>query len=175
MSKHCLLTLFLFSSLSFNLHAQKNLQRIALQQKILTDKKVTAVNISDERETPSAIFFDFAKPTYKEVETPALLRNYLSLRAGYDIYLDGRQTNITSSLNVKEYQQYFKGIPVAYSRYKALVKNTDVLVLAGSYYEVPASLSVVPSISEDQALSIAKNQVGAKKYAWEEVQARISA
>ncbi|MCW3106995.1 MAG: peptidase, partial [Segetibacter sp.] len=42
-------------------------------------------------------------------------------------------------------------------------------------YEVPASLSVVPSISEDQALSIAKNQVGAKKYAWEEVQARISA
>src|SRR5438128_6859875 len=119
--KHSLLTLLLLTSLSFRLDAQKNLQqRIDLQQKILADKKVTAVNISDERETPSAIFFDFAKPVYKEVETPALLRSYLSLRTGYDAYVDGKQSTFTSGLNVKEYQQYFKGVPVAYSRYKAL-------------------------------------------------------
>ena len=174
--KLCLLAFLFVSSHSVRLYAQKNLQqRIALEQKLLSDKKVTGVTISDERETPSSIFFDFAKPSYKEVETPALLRNYLSLKAGYDVYVDAKQTNISAYLNVKEYQQYFKGVPVAYSRYKVLIKNTDILALAGSYYDVPVSLSVIPAIAESDALSIAKKQVGAKKYAWEEMQDRITA
>lgn len=176
MRKRCFLTIFLLYSLSFSLHAQKNLQqKFALEQKILADKKVTGVNISDERETPSSIFFDFAKPGYKEAEAPALLRNYLSLRPGYDNLEVAKQTVLNAGLHVKEYQQYFKGIPVAYSRYKALVRNENVLMLAGSYYQVPEALSVSPAITEQRALNIAKNQVGAKKYAWEEVQERIAA
>lgn len=175
MGKCALFTLVSFSLLPLASIAQKNLQKkIALEQKILADKKVTGVNISNERETPASIFFDFAKPSYKEVETPALLRNYLSLRAGYDNFEAAKQTILNASLRVKEYQQYFKGIPVAYSRYKALMKTDNVLMLAGSYYQVPEALSVTPSIAEDQALAIAKNQVGAKKYAWEEVQQRIA-
>lgn len=170
-----LLTSVLFSFFPFQVTAQKSeLQLQEARQKILSDKRVSDVVMSVERSTPSTIVFNIERPAYKSAEAPSALRSYLSLRSGYDDYLRVKKTSITSTLEVPEYQQYFKGVKVQYSSYKALVKTEDIVMLAGSFYEIPTGLSVIPSINENAALEIAKRHIAAKKYAWEEVREIIA-
>ena len=167
------LTLFLLTSIQIFAQTAEQ-KRSALKAKILSDKKVKDVFYFKNTIAPSSIMFDFASPAYKQSETPSLLRDYLSLRPGYDNLESVKTTIVNKNIAIDEYQQYFKGVRVAYSRYKAMAKNDNLLILAGDFYDVPASLSVTPSITEARALEIAKGYVGAKKYAWEQVQEMIN-
>jgi Zn-dependent metalloprotease len=169
--------LLIFSCTLFfiNSFAQKTQQQLeALRQKVLSDQMVSQLEISAERQTPSLIVFGSERPTrYKKAEMPQLLQSYLSLRAGYDNMVPVKETRLFQQLQVPEYQQYFKGVKVEYSRYKALARNEDLYYLAGSFYEIDASLSVMPGITEAQALQFAKANLPARKYAWEEVQEKL--
>lgn len=170
-----MLTFLLLLSLSEMVHAQTTPVKISESEKrILADKQVTAVKISDERGTPSSIFFNVSNVSYKDAETPGLLRKHLSLRPGYDNFEISREIKATNSLLVKDYQQYFKGIPVAYSHYKALIRKSDLFMVAGSYYKVPKSLSVIPGMSEAEALKVAKRHINAKSYLWEDIEKRTA-
>jgi Zn-dependent metalloprotease len=140
----------------------------------MKDAKVAEVVISNERQTPSLILFKETQTPYKAAEAPFLLQDYLSLRTGYDNIVPIKKNDLFSDISVPEYQQYFKGVKVEYSRYKALLKHQDIAFMSGSFYEIPAAMSVTPSIQETQALAFAKKQIGAKKYAWEDLQESIA-
>lgn len=161
---------------TINLYAQqKNEASLqVIKDRILADKHVEDVTLSFERSTPSAIVFTKERPAIGLTEVMPALRNYLRLRPGYDDFTFEKTTDIREHISIPQYQQYFKGIKVEYSRYKALAKNNDVLLLAGSFYHIPATLSVTPGIAENEALRLATSAVGAKKYAWQEVQELIS-
>jgi Zn-dependent metalloprotease len=163
----------LFTSLRGS--AQKNpVNAEALKQAILQDKKVSDVSFSPERQTPSLIVFDSKRAAYKLAEVPVLLHRFLNLRDGYDNMVLQKNVSLCPTLSVAQYQQFFRGVKVEYSVYKGLSKNADVTFLSGSFYEIPAALSVIPSVTPAQALAFAKQQINAKKYAWEDIQDKIA-
>ena len=160
---------------SFTVFSQKDARSLeAMRQRILADTRVAEVAFSSERETPSLITFHATQHTYKAAEIAGVIRNLLNLRTGYDHFQPTKQTQLFTNIAVPEYQQYFKGVKVEYSRYKALLRQDDVVVLAGSYYPIEEALTVQPSINEAQALGFARQYVNANKYAWEEVADRLA-
>jgi Zn-dependent metalloprotease len=163
-------TLFLF----YTAKSQKTPQQIDdLRKKVLSDPKVAAVGISEERQTPSLIVFK-SNSGYSKDQASLALRNYLDLRGGTDDLIAAKTATLNGGLEVVEFQQYYKGIKVEHARFKALVKNGVVQFFNGAYFEVPATIGAQPSINEAGALSFAKARVGAKKYAWEDVQEKLS-
>lgn len=159
---------------AFAASAQKTPQQIDdVRKKVLADPKVAAVSISEERQTPSLIIFK-ANAGYAKDQASLALRNYLDLRGGTDDLIATKTSTLSGGLEVVEFQQYFKGVKVEHARFKALVKNGVVQFFNGAWFEVPATLPVRPAISETGALTFAKARVGAKKYAWEEVQQKLA-
>jgi Zn-dependent metalloprotease len=171
-NKHWFLLFFIFFPLFT--FSQTSAKAELTKARILADTKVSNVQVSKERSTPSLIVFKKTNSGYSKGETPGLLRTYLSLRPGYDDMLPVKETKVYSEFQVPEYQQYFKGVKVEYSKYKALAKNEQLAMLAGSFYEVPLSLSVTPAINEGQALQFAKQHVGAKHYVYEDLQKALT-
>jgi Zn-dependent metalloprotease len=164
------LTLLLF----YTAKSQKTPQQIDdLRKKVLADPKVAAVGISEERQTPSLIVFK-QNSGYTKDQASLALRNYLNLRGGTDDLIASKTNTLNNGFEVVEFQQYYKGVKVEHARFKALVKNGVVQFFNGSWYDIPATLSTQPSINESGALNFAKARVGAKKYAWEEAQQRLT-
>ncbi len=158
-------------------------QSIALAQKtpeqiqkhvaeIKADTKVQNVRISPERQTPSLISFR-QTATYSRDQVPAVLASYLEVKAGVDQLVPVRQHKPTPTIEVNEFEQKFRGIPVAHGRYKALLRNGQVAFVSGAWYDVPQTLSVSPALNEAAALQKALQRVGARKYAWQQVQEEI--
>lgn len=166
--KLCLLLTFALSvSFAFS---QKTPQQIEdLRKKVLADPKVKAVQISEERQTPSLIVLK-EHESYSKDQASAALANYLNLRMGVDNLSPVKQTKLNSNFEVVAFQQYYKGIKVDHAGFKALIKNGQVVFFNGAWFDVPASLTVQPMLNENAALTRAKATVGAKKYAWEHVQ-----
>jgi hypothetical protein len=136
---------------------------------ILADAKVSFVQMSDERQTPTLIAFKQKAQLYNKSQAASLLSDYLSLRTGVDNLVITRQTTVYGDIDVIEFQQYYKGIKVEHGGFKALVKDNNIQLFDGAWYDVPPNLMVNPSIIESLALSKAKAKVGARKYAGEEV------
>jgi Zn-dependent metalloprotease len=147
--KLCLLLTFALSiSLAF---AQKTPQQIEeVRKKVLADTKVKAVQINEERQTPSLIVLK-EHESFSTAQIPAALANYLNLRTGTDNLMPVRQTKLPSNFEVAEYQQYFKGIKVEHARFKALIKNGMVQFFNGSWFDIPANLPVQPLLNENAA------------------------
>lgn len=166
-----LLSLF---SLTNVLHAQTEPNRSeASQRAVLSDPKVASVLISPERETPATIVLKKGQ-SYGKDQAVSALSNYLSVRNGVDELRPYKTNKISSDLEVIEFQQYYKGIKVDRAGYKALVKAGAVQFFNGSWFAVPASLVTKPSLPEAGALGKAKARIGARKYAWEEVQEKLA-
>jgi Zn-dependent metalloprotease len=168
------LCLLLLCALSFTYSfSQKTRQQLEdVQKKILADPKVKAVQISEERQTPSLIVLK-EHETYGLDQIPTALTNYLNLRTGIDNLVSIKQVQLPSHVEVAEYQQYFKGIKVEHARYKALSKNGKVQFLNGAWFDIPANLPVQAALNESAALEKAKAKIGARKFAWEQIQEMI--
>lgn len=169
------LALCSFAFLSAAAYAQKTPQQLDnLRQRVMADPKVANVQLSEERQTPSLILLK-NNPGYTRDQAQTALRNYLTLRAGTDELLVSNTQQLPNNVEVLEFQQYFKGLKVEHATFKALVKNGVVQFFNGAWFDVPATLATKASLNEGNALNLAKARVGAKKYAWEEVQQRIAA
>lgn len=167
----CSLWLFTFISLSLGLFGQKNPQTIeASRKKILSDQKVSAVEFSPERQTPSMIMMDVKNGGYSKTALNDVLGRYLEARTGMDNLTVARNTILRNDLEVIDLQQTFRGIKVEHGKYKALLKNGIVQFFNGAWFDVPSNFSTKPVITEAQALNFAKSSIHAAKYAWEEIQ-----
>ena len=169
------LCLLMFFALSFSFSfSQKTTQEIEeVRQNILADPKVKSVQISQERQTPSLIVLQ-ENESYSKAQIPEVLTNYFNLRPGLDNLAPLREYSLASNIEVAEYQQYFKGVKVEHARIKAFIKNGRVQFFNGAWFDVPQNLSAGATLTEAAALLKAKEKVGAKKYAWEQVQEMIA-
>lgn len=169
--------LFFVSILSVHFFslAQKSPQQIQdMKKNLLNDPKVALASFSEERQTPALIKLNPNGPGSAAADIKSTLNKYLTLRPGMDNLVQKKQTGLTPTVNVLEFQQFYKGIKVDRAGYKALVKDGQVSLLSGAYYDVPASLAVTPRITEQQALGFAKQMVNARKYAWEQIAEDLS-
>src|SRR5688572_15548887 len=163
--------LFLFANESA---AQKSPQELeAISKKLSSDSRIKSFLISEERGTPTYIAFKKTAQTNSSL-AKSVLNQTLDLRAGVDELKEVRQIPASAEFKVMEFQQYFKGIKVEHSRYTAFVKNGEIQFFNGAYFDVPASLSLSPKVNEITALGKAKENVKAKKYAWENLEEIIS-
>ncbi|MDB5195774.1 MAG: peptidase [Flaviaesturariibacter sp.] len=159
--------------ISTTLTAQNTSTKVEEARKtVLSDPKVASVAISPERETPATIVLKKGQ-AYGKDQTGMALGNYLSLRSGVDELRPAKVSKVTSTIEVLEYQQYYKGIKVDRAGYKALVKDGKVQFFNGAWYNVPTALATTPALVEMQALGKAKSKIGARKYAWEAVQEKM--
>lgn len=157
--------------LSISLQAQKTPQQLeVIKQQILSDAKFKAVKMSGERQTPSLITANPDAGAYKKGDAVVALSRVLNVRSGLDYLMPGQSFAHVGNMEVVEYKQYFKGVKVDHAAFKAFVKDGNVVFFNGSWFDVPASLSIQPSLTEAQALAYAKGRVSAQKYAWENVQ-----
>ncbi|HMJ48709.1 MAG TPA: M4 family metallopeptidase [Ferruginibacter sp.] len=142
-----------------------------MRNKLLAHPQVKAVEINEQRQTPSLIVLN--DESFNKAQASPALANYLNLRTGIDNLTHVRQVNLNATMEVEEFQQTFKGIKVEHALFRALIKNGSVRFFNGAWFDVPANLSLQPAISENAALLFAKEAVGAKRYAWEEMQELI--
>ncbi|HZI54880.1 MAG TPA: hypothetical protein VFD56_14295, partial [Chitinophagaceae bacterium] len=170
----CSVTLLLFLIVSEKTHSQdENAKTEQTRKKILADPKISSVSISDERKTPSLITFKQKLPSYKKEQAAGLLSGYLSVRSGTDQLLVEKQSSLPNNFEVLEFQQYFRGVKVEHGRFKALIKDGNIVLFNGAWYDVPAALSVQPFMAKENALQKAKQKVNAKKYATDFFQEKI--
>src|SRR6185295_4018536 len=165
-----LLSLLALTTTTLSISAQKTQQQLQeMQRKILNDPRVADVRFAVERQTPSLIILKSSGVGYSKDQAPGALDNFLNVRGGVDYLMPVKQTQLSLGLEVAEFQQYYKGIKVEHARYKALIKDGVVQLFNGEWYDVPASITIQSSVAEDQALLKAKAKIGARKYAWEEM------
>ena len=65
------------------------------------------------------------------------------------------------------YEQYYKGIPVQWSEIKIIEKEGELSSLHGNIVK-HLNINVKPTLSEEKALSLALEHLGAEKYLWED-------
>ena len=78
-----------------------------------------------------------------------------------------KETIDSLGISHRLYQQYYKGIKVENAEYLIHGKNGSIEIINGDFQDVNIS-SVIPSVNEQQALTIALTFVNAKKYKWED-------
>jgi Zn-dependent metalloprotease len=143
------------------------------RKKIEADPRVETVSFDDSRHSASMIVLKKNQGQKRE-EALTALGQYLGVRGGIDQLQPGRTQQPMTGFEVVEFKQYYKGIPVDRAGFKALLKNGIVQFYNGAYYQVPESLRTQPGLSRDGALGKAKTVSGAHKFAWEDVEDKIS-
>lgn len=154
-------------------YSQKSAQQLELvRNRVLQDAKVASVMLNEERQTPSFISYHQGQG-YPKTQALSILNNYLNTRAGLDEIRLDRIVNVTGNYAVMDFKQFYKGVRVEYSRFTGFVSNNVISFFNGSWYEIPASLKVIPGLDRSQALETAKRSVNARKYAWEKLEEMI--
>ncbi|WP_165871564.1 M4 family metallopeptidase [Flaviaesturariibacter flavus] len=168
-----LMGLLAFVSIAGTATAQESTRADAARKAVLGDPKVARMALSPERETPSLIVLR-AGEGYGRDYVASALGKYLSVRSGQDELRPANVQQVGNSLEVLEYQQYYKGIKVDRAGFKALMKNGTARFFNGAWYDVPASLPVTPALDEATALGRAKARIGARRWAWEDVSDKMA-
>jgi len=164
-----LILLILCIALSIN--AQKSLPSIVeWESQLRRNPNVTAVQISTERGTPSAIYLSSApSKSVTTGETNTIMEDLLSLRKGTDALQFKKSAQYHDNIQVDRYQQYFKGIKVEHGEYLALSKQAQLQVLKGEFYALPSDENITPSIPMPEALDELLYFINAEEYAWEHI------
>ncbi|RYY77666.1 MAG: M4 family peptidase, partial [Moraxellaceae bacterium] len=145
-----------------------------MQRQILSNPKVATVEISTSRQTPAFISCKREGGSITKADAPVFLTQALGIRAGIDYLIPGKSLYNQNGIEVIQYQQFFKGVQVDHAAVKALVKDGKISFFTTDWLNIPAGISVQPTLSSAQALTYAKSVVKAQKYAWEAVEEAIT-
>lgn len=157
--------LFCFQGL-FVLNAQTSSQDIS--DNLTADTRVSSFTMEPNRGTPSIITLKTTGETLSLSEIPAFLQSILAL--GQETTLVIEATTSTSGVQVDKFQQYTNGIKVEHGVFKSISRKDIVLGFTAEYYNLPATISASPGLSEAEALQKALDHVGATTYAWDYIQ-----
>ncbi|GAA4339903.1 M4 family metallopeptidase [Flaviaesturariibacter amylovorans] len=164
----CALTL---PSVLFAQDAEKALAES--RQRLERDPRVASFNLSEERLTPELIAFK-QKQGQKRADALNALTQYVGARSGTDALQPARTAAYPGNFEVLEFHQYYKGVRVDRAGFKALVRDGVVQFYNGAFYQVPEGLALQPAVAKTAALSRAKALSGGRKFAWEDVQEKLS-
>ena len=143
-----------------------------VRNRVLQDPKVEHVVLSEERQTPSFIRLN-KSDTYLKAQSFDIIEQYLGVRRGLDNLEYERLTKLPNGSEIVEFIQYFKGVRVEHSKFKSFISLGKIQFLSGSWYDIPSSFSITPSINSEAALIKAKQKVNARKYASDEILEKI--
>ena len=136
-----------------------------------SDKAVQMIERNKTDNTPKSIIFS-SETSLKDdaAATAKLFEQYLGVDGINNTMKQSYRTTTKSGVTTTRYNQYYKGIPVAYGSYTLTSRNGTVSFMAGNYYNVGFGVSTVPTVSEPDAFAKALEFVGAVKYMWEDPQ-----
>lgn len=100
-------------------------------------------------------------------DAPASLFTKLELKQGTDELRSEFVEQPGDGFRVERLHQYYKGIRVAHGSMGISSKNGLASFAFGKIYHQHASNSIIPQLSEGEALTAALAATGAKHYAWE--------
>ncbi len=158
---YLLILLFIFSS---PLVAQNDLQKT--RQALLADSKVKNFSFNDELKTISSISFAPSTKFYAD-DAQALIRNYFKLDVPGEEIKFQRSTSVKAGIEIQNYKLFYKGIPVVHSAYNVVLQNNKIINIEAESYALKEDFSVIPTLSEANALTKALAFVNARKYAWQ--------
>ncbi|MBC7554314.1 MAG: M4 family metallopeptidase [Taibaiella sp.] len=129
--------------------------------------EVLSVNHNTRNNTPSSIVFS-PSANYHAADAQRIFAKYLNLEGtGSEM----RLLNVTTTkkdITTYKYEQWFKGINIKCGTYTMVVKNNNVTLITGNFYNTDAEESVTATLTEAQAFSKALDFVGAEKYMWQD-------
>ncbi len=124
------------------------------------------VNIQYDGTTGVPKFVQFDGQTPVKAAKADFIKSVLKVPADVDYKLISTEEDPVFG-QLERYQQYYKGIKVEHARYYLHLKGKAIVSMNGEYIDVK-KLNITPSITEQEALSIALKKIGAKKYMWED-------
>ncbi len=168
--------IFCFSVLiTFNALAQSAKHELEKSKiTLLSDPAVKEAVFSTQRKTPTFIELKEETTTFTAEQAKPLIERFLKLRNGIDVLQNDKVVKLNDNADVLEFQQFFKGIKVDRSKYKAFVENGNVKFYNGSFYAIPESVDVTPTLTLNEALNIAKKHVGATNYVADDIAAQLN-
>jgi Zn-dependent metalloprotease len=128
----------------------------------------------------------------KDRQSPSLIE----IKAGYDLNLEGvsgflvealqldknsyefkkiATNNTRGNFNIVTFSAFYKGVKVEHARYNIVLKKDIVTAITLEHYAIGAAISKTASLSEGQALAMAKQHVSAENYVWEDIEKSLNA
>ncbi len=113
---------------------------------------------------------------WSPAQAQAIFGKYLGV-SGSTSMVKQYSTTTKMQVTTDRYNEYFKGIKVAYGSFALMSKGDRVTFISGNYYSIDEATSAVPAMSANAAFSKALAYVGAVKYMWQDAneEARIKA
>lgn len=148
----------------------KNIYRLLLiAVTLFSCSIVTAQNIDTtglQRNENGKISFAHVLSNTKMADAISFLRVSLQM-ANNDSFELEKETTDKLNMTHQRYQQYYKGIKVENAEYMLHGKNGIINTINGDFQIVNIA-SVIPALSEQQALTDALNYVNVKEYKWQD-------
>lgn len=170
-TKHYFIFLLFVSALlipGYGYSQSEELRQLPQAQELRKDSHVRSFRMAEDRKTPAFIELDRSLPAaYDDQDIPDLLQRYLVLRPGKDDLRLYKRERHQRDIHFKRYQQYFRDVKVEHGQYVSLSKGRQPANLSGAFYAIDEQMRTTPSISEEQALALAMQSIGAQQYIWE--------
>jgi len=144
------------------------------KQKISENPKIEKAFFSPDRSTPSLVILKNNIDGYTQTNSGKLIGDVLTLRPGVDMAVKGKEVS-SHARQVIEYTQVYKGIPVDRASVKLVSDKGKIKMMNASWYDIPVSLNITPSITKEAALRLAKNRINAKVYRTDELSNALKA
>ena len=121
--------------------------------------------VFDENGSPAFIQFG-ADKSMDNVDSKSAIKQFVYKGKRDQMQSVGKSAD-ELGITHEKFQQYFDGIPVEYGTYSAQKRNNKLIAIHGDYIAIESNLNTNPQISEQRALELALQFVGAKTYMWE--------
>ncbi len=151
--------IFLFGVIALLITANAHAQQ--------TDATIASMTRNKKDNSPTSIYFK-AGAGWRDNQALEIFSKYLGVDGKVSTMVEVYSTTTKRGVTAKRYNQYFKGVKVAYGSYSLTSKNGVVTFITGNFYNIDKSYSVSPSLTADDALSKALAFVGAEKYMWQD-------
>lgn len=148
-----MLAAFVFTLVPFAA-AQPSLR--SMNQQLAGEKPSPSGSYRTTLINPSQLAIRFNGPALYKADVKNWLQTKLALRPGTDELVDkGRSTRPTSTMEVLNLQQYFRGIKVEHGIVNITCSNGRAAMMQLEFYSIPGNLPTSPAIPENTALMTA--------------------
>ena len=114
----------------------------------------------------SVIFVEIQRDSIKSMKESVSFLKQLHSVSSTEEFVLGKMETDELKFTHQYYDQYYKGIRVAYSNYSVHGRG-DIINTANGTYNKVGEVNIVPKLSEKEALNDAIRFIGAETYKWE--------
>lgn len=135
------------------------------------DKEVTSIERNAVDNSPRSI--SFSPSANLSLDQPEIIfSRYLGLERSREVEMRQRQATTTKAgVTTLRFDEYYKGVRVAYGSYTIAGKDGKASFMTGSFFSPSSNLSVIPGIAEREGFAAALAFVGAEQYKWQDANA----